>query len=79
MLKRLKNLFTKNVPDTVIVDRSKLSPEARQFFDEIMKTSNERLVGDGKAEFLGQGTEEEYLEQQRKDDGTDKWYKRIGR
>lgn len=34
-------------------------------------------IGDGKAEFLGEGTAQEFVEQQRADKGMDKWYKRI--
>jgi len=75
MFKALKRLFSKQTPDTVLVDRSKLSPEARQLFDEITKTSNAGVVGDGKAEFLGVGTQEEFEDQERKDKfGVDKLF-----
>lgn len=36
-------------------------------------------LGDGKAEFLGDGSHEEFIEQERADAGTDAWYKRIDR
>lgn len=35
-------------------------------------------VGPEESEWLGEGTHEEWEEQQRKDKGMDKWYKRIG-
>lgn len=34
--------------------------------------------GDGKAVFFGEGTEEEYKQFQKEEDGTAPWYKRIG-
>ncbi len=34
-------------------------------------------LGDGKAEFLGEGTEEEFIEQQREDKGEKPWYDRL--
>ena len=37
------------------------------------------VEGDGKAEFLGEGTQEEFLEQQREDAGTKPWYDRLKR
>lgn len=37
----------------------------------------EEYFGDGKAEFLGEGTHEEFIDQERADKGEDKWYKRI--
>lgn len=57
--------------------------------DEPKEISNEDLrsffrtpkvdepLGDGKAEFLGEGTHEEFVDMQREDNGTKKWYDRI--
>lgn len=39
----------------------------------------EEELGDGKAEFLGEGTEAEYLDQQREDEGSKAWYERLAR
>lgn len=36
-------------------------------------------LGDGKAEFLGDGTQEEFLDQQRADEGSKGWYDRLKR
>ena len=33
--------------------------------------------GDGKAVFFSEGTEEEFLEQERKDSGMSGWYRRL--
>lgn len=38
---------------------------------------NPLTQGDGKAEFLGEGTHEEFIDQERADKGEDRWYKRI--
>lgn len=48
------------------LERLKLTPTQRQ-----------EDIGDGKAEFLGEGTAEEYEEQKKADDGTLPWYKRM--
>lgn len=45
--------------------------------DDIKRVDEKDLEGDGQAEFLGEGTEAEFLAQQREDDGTGAWYKRI--
>lgn len=36
-------------------------------------------LGDGKAEFLGEGTTDEYLDQLREDEGSKSWYDRLKR
>lgn len=37
------------------------------------------VQGDGGAVFLGEGTEEEFIEFEREEQGMKKWYQRIGR
>jgi len=75
MLDRLKQLIDsiKNgvrPPQKLVVDVSKLSPEQ---LAELAKggvvTVPRSIVGDGKAEFLGEGSSEEFEEQERKDKG----------
>lgn len=44
---------------------------------EVPTEIKDEFLGDGNAEFLGEGTTEEFLEQERTDKGEDKWYKRI--
>lgn len=70
MFKRIKRLIT----------LSKKDPDA---LEKLEALSDEQIsiipdAGDGKAEFFGPGSEQEFIEQKRRDDGTDKWYKRIG-
>ncbi len=43
----------------------------------ILPKNYDEIIGDGKAEFLGVGSEEEWIEQERKDKGMDKWYNRL--
>ena len=75
MLDRLKRLWKLSKKDPIALDKL-----IGISLDSLTDEQIEKLpdAGDGKAEFLGEGTEEEYLEMKRKDDGTDKWYKRIG-
>lgn len=54
------------------LDSLKLVPEASSELGSSVE------LGDGKAEYLGEGTEEEYLAQQREDEGLEKFYKRWG-
>ena len=55
--------------------------------DEVISTTpniadllvKEAELGDGKAEFIGEGTHDDFVEQQRTDDGTKPWYERLKR
>lgn len=58
---------------------TKKDPKALEVLEGL---SEEQLAiipeqADGKAEFLGSGTQDEWLEQQREDDGTKPWYERL--
>ena len=83
IVKRIKNLWTisKFHPETIGTNDFKAELISEGF--EGTKHSDGSLLvrelGDGKAEFLGEGTEAEFVEQQRIDNGEDKWYKRIFR
>lgn len=59
MFKRLKRLIALSKKDPVALKKlESLTEEQMAIIPE---------VGDGKAEFIGPGTEEEYLDQERKD------------
>jgi len=66
MFKRLRRMW--QLSDKDITAFESLTPE---------EIKNIPIAGDGKAEFLGEGTEEEYLEQERKDKGLKGWYDRL--
>lgn len=66
MFKRLRRMW--QLSDKDIKALETLTPEEIQ---------NIPVLGDGKAEFLGEGTEEEYIEQERKDKGLKGWYDRL--
>ncbi len=68
MLKRLKNLWELSASNEAV--------DAIRNNIELMSKPI-KIVGDGKAVFLGEGTAEEYEQQVKQDKGTDKWYKRI--
>lgn len=79
MLKRIKNAYHAFwQPDSM---RAMTLDEAR----EMGMTSHnsfflpQQPLGDGHAAFLGEGTEEEFLDQQRDDKGMKSWYERIKR
>lgn len=59
MFKRLKRLY----------QLTKKDPKALELLENLTPEQMQSLPdeGDGKAEFLGAGTEEEFLEQERKD------------
>lgn len=62
-----------------LIELTKKDPKALKVLENL---SDEQLKiipeeGDGKAEFLGVGTEEEFIEQQRIDDGSKSWYDRL--
>lgn len=67
-------------------ERTEISPVAlRAVLDENIPLSEtlqkykilEESLGDGGAQFLGEGTHEEFIDQEREDKGTKKWYERI--
>lgn len=69
MLKRIKRLW-------------QLTKKDSKALEVLEGLSDEQLAiipdeSDGKAEFLGSGTQEEWLEQQRDDDGSKPWYERL--
>jgi hypothetical protein len=69
MFRRLKRIY----------DLSKKDPEALKVLETL---SPEQLkivpeAGDGKAEFFGDGTDEEYQEFLKEENGTKAWYDRI--
>lgn len=69
MLKRIRRFWelTKKDPDVLKKFENLSSAQLSVIPDD----------GDGNAEFLGEGTDEELKEQERMDQGLDKWYKRI--
>jgi len=66
MLKRLKRLWKLSKKDP---------KELERFTPEVIAKIPE--APDGKAVFMGEGTQAEFDEQLKADAGTDKWYKRI--
>jgi len=56
---------------------SKKEPEALEQAMSVSDTIPE--IGDGGGAFLGEGTHEEFLQQQREDEGMAPWYKRLER
>lgn len=62
----------KGQPAGIKIDPAKISPEQ---LAEMLHV--DEPLGDGKAEFLGEGTVAEFEEQQKADNGTLPWYKRI--
>lgn len=79
MLDRLK-FWHKTSPEPSITIPLKELREGETVWEVIERLNSPKLresLGDGNAEFLGEGTTEEFLEQERTDKGEDKWYKRI--
>lgn len=67
LLKRIKRGYQAFIePTTVSVVR--IDSNGHEVVEEIYE---------GESEFLGEGTHEEFEEQERADKGLDKWYKRI--
>ncbi len=67
-------------------DREEISPEALRDvlnadipLGETLKKHRivQEPLGDGQAEFLGEGTHEEFVDMQREDKGEKAWYDRI--
>lgn len=79
MLKRIWNLWELSKKGSIKIDTSQLNEvqlkDLREGKSVSIPISDE--LGDGKAVFLGEGTEAEFLEQERKDKGEDAWYERI--
>lgn len=81
MFKRLKNLWKlssdkdlstlMNLTEDMTSSSGVLTQEKWNRFKEI------ELEGDGKAEFLGEGTTEEYEDMIKEDKGEKPWYDRI--
>lgn len=69
MFKRFRRLIELSKKDPEILEKyEKLTPE------EIADIPSK---GNGKAVFFGAGTEEEFIEQERKDKGLKGWYDRL--
>jgi hypothetical protein len=81
-------MFNKKKP--IIMFASKVSEADRKNLEkggyvvvENVKPQEARILGDseavneGKAEFLGEGTVEEFEQSKKEDEGTAPWYKRI--
>lgn len=58
---------------------SKKDPKVLDVYDTLTPEDIKDIpdAADGKAVFLGEGTQEEFVEQERKDAGLAGWYKRI--
>lgn len=69
MFKRLKRLWTLTKKDPKALE------VLEKLTDEQLKVVPEE--GNGKAEFIGPGTQEEFLDQQRDDEGMKGWYERL--
>lgn len=70
-LQRVKRLWELSKKDSEVLDLYEtLTPE------DIKEIPNAKK-GEGKAVFFGVGTEEEYIEQVRKDKGLAGWYERL--
>jgi len=71
MFKRLKKLIA----------LSKKDPKALKLLenltDEQMALVPEENLGDGKAVFIGEGTHDEFLDQEKADQGMKGWYERL--
>lgn len=69
MFKRIRRMW----------ELSKKDPEVLQIYDTLTPKDLKDIpdAGDGKAVFFGPGTDEEYLDLQRKDKGMKGWYDRI--
>lgn len=71
MFKRIRRIVELSRKDPEILDKyEKLTPE------EIADIPN-ASKGDGKAVFFGEGSTEEFVDQERKDKGLKGWYDRL--
>lgn len=84
MLKRIKNLFKRKPKKFIVLGTTSFSKEsaldvakamgvpvilAKNVSDVKMVSQEEEIIGDGKAEFIGPGTEDEWKEQENADKG----------
>lgn len=71
MFKRLKKLIA----------LSKKDPEALKVLESLtvdqLALVPEENLGDGKAVFIGEGTHDDFLEQEKEDTGMKPWYERL--
>lgn len=71
MIKRIKKLIA----------LSKKDPAALKVLegltDEQLALVPEENIGDGKAVFIGEGTHDDFLEQEKEDQGMKSWYERL--
>ena len=58
---------------------SKKDPEVLEIYSHLTPAEIADIPdkGDGKAVFFGEGSQEEFIEQERKDQGLSGWYRRI--
>jgi len=79
LTKKIKDYF--KPPARLYFDASKLSEEQQEAIAKIAPDVDfsvpQEVIGDGGAEFFGEGTEAEWEEQKKVDSGLDKWYRRI--
>lgn len=69
MFKRIKRMYELSKKDPKALETlENLSPEQLAFIPD---------EGDGKADFLGEGTTEEYEDMLKEDDGSKPWYDRL--
>jgi len=69
MFKRIHRLWELSKKDPEVLDRYS------QFTSEELADIPDK--GDGKAVFFGEGSQEEFVEQERKDKGLGGWYRRL--
>lgn len=69
MLKRIKRM----------IELSRKDPKALEVLENLTPEQLAEVpdAGDGKAVFFGEGTEEEFKEFQKVEDGTAPWYERL--
>ena len=71
MFKRIRRLWTLSRKDPEILEKyAELTPEEIKQIPDASK-------GDGKAVFFGEGTTDEFIEQERADKGLKGWYDRL--
>ena len=69
MIRRLKNLWSLSKKDQAALEvLETLTPEQ---LAEVPEATSDKAV------FLGEGTEEEFIEQERADSGLSGWYERL--
>ncbi len=78
MFKKIKRWFAKD-PDTITIPISELREGETiwDYYERSIQPKVRKEQGDGKAVFFGEGTQEEWEEQKKEDDGTKPWYDRI--